>query len=430
MIIETRVKQKQNLIIPLVILLALMTLIDDYRGWRFLLLGLAGAWGLSRWWACSLARHLRLRREMRFGWAQVGDQLEQRFTLTNLSGFPATWVELEDHSDLPGIHANLATGIEGHSLSQWRKRGICQQRGLFNLGPTTLHTSDPLGLFQVTIHDPQHVSLLVTPPIIPLPQIEVAPGGRAGEGQPRPYAHEKTVSANGVRPFAPGDSLRWIHWPTSARHDGLFIRTFESRPSGDWWILLDFDETVQRGEGALSTVEHGVILAASLADHGLRKGRAVGFATYGQHLVWLSPEHSESQRWRMLNELALLKPGKLTLNQLIGLMEARLTANSSLIIITPNEKADWLKSLLPLVWRGAVPTLLLLDPSAFGENKETNDLQKDLAQWGIHYVRITPDLLNRPEAQPGIRGRWDWRVTPTGRAVLINPPCESGWKGF
>ena len=82
----------------------------------------------------------------------------------NDSSLPVAWLELEDRSDLPGYGANLATGIEGHQISQWRKHGICQQRGLYTLGPTIVHTSDPLGLYQVTIHDP--AGLLARHPLL------------------------------------------------------------------------------------------------------------------------------------------------------------------------------------------------------------------------------------------------------------------------
>lgn len=430
MSIQTRVKGNDRFLLALLLLLTLLVIIDDYRGWRFLLIGLGGTWILSRAWARSLAGNLRLKREMRFGWAQVGDRLEQRFTLTNAASFPAAWIEVEDQSDLAGFQINLATGIEGNNQRQWRVKGICEQRGLYKLGPTSLHTSDPLGLFQVSIHNPGYTSLLVIPPILPLPQIEVAPGGRAHEGRPRPIAYERTVSASGTRPYFPGDSLRWIHWRTSARRDTLHVRTFENRPSGDWWILLDFDEAVQVGEGTQSTLETGVILAASLADLGLRMGKAVGFAAHGGHLIYLPPKHGESQRWQMLQELALLKPGQFRLDELIHLIGFADSANASLVIITPNDRADWLGPLLPLVWRGVVPTVLFLDPAAYDPGRTSRPIQAELAAWGIAMERITPELFQRPEARPGKKGLFDWRVTPSGRAVLVNTPREADWRGI
>jgi uncharacterized protein (DUF58 family) len=295
---------RTRLLQALTVILLGFTLIDDYRGWRFLLLAVAGIWWLSRLWAHTLAQSLRVKREMRFGWAQVGDQLEERFTLTNQGIFPGLWVEIIDHSNMPGYQTNLVTGIDSGGASQWRTHGLCTQRGVFTLGPTTLHTTDPLGFYQVELLNPGSVALMVTPPIVPLPQIEVAPGGRAGQGPPRANAPERTVSATGVREYVPGDSLHSIHWRTSARRDELYVRLFDSTPSGDWWIILDMDQSVQVGEGAQSTEEHAVILAASLADRGLRLGKAVGLVAHGEPLTWLPPREGEGQRWEMLRALA------------------------------------------------------------------------------------------------------------------------------
>jgi uncharacterized protein (DUF58 family) len=425
---QTRINSKTRLLWLLTGVLVVLTFLDDYQGWRFLLLGLAGAWGASYLWARSLGRNLRLQREMRFGWAQVGDKLEERFILTNRSNLPGLWIEVEDHSTLPDYQVNLVTGVDGRASIQWRTDGLCTRRGLFNLGPTTLHTSDPLGLYQVKLYDPRSVQLMVTPPIVPLPQIEVAPGGKAGEGRPKPNAPERTVSASGVREYVPGDTLRWIHWRTSARRGELFIRQFDSTPSGDWWIILDADESVQAGSGATSTEEHAVILAASLADRGLRLGRAVGLVAYGEPLIWLPPRQGDGQRWEILRSLALLKPAQRPLGDLLAGLRTPLGRQASLVIITPNARGNWLESLLPLLWQGAVPSVLLLDPLTFGGLGDAKPLFEQLARWGVYRQLITPELLDRPEAKPGKRGHWEWRISPTGRAIAVNPPRDAGWK--
>jgi uncharacterized protein (DUF58 family) len=329
---------------------------------------------------------------------------------------------------MPGYSASLATGVEGNTEFQWRTHGLCTRRGLFTLGPTTLRTGDPLGLYSVELHDPRSVTLMVTPPIVPLPAIEVAPGGKVGEGRPRPNAPERTVSASGVREYVPGDSLRWIHWRTSARRDDLFVRLFDSTPSGDWWIILDVEQRVQVGEGARSSLEHGVILAASLADRGLRLGRAVGLIAHGQPLVWMPPREGDGQRWEILRSLALLQPAQHSLLQLLVRLRPTLGGRSSLVIITPNARGDWLEGLLPLLWQGAVPTVLMLDPLSFGGSDGSQGVMEQLARWGVYRHLITPDLLDRSEAHPGTKGQWQWRFSPTGRAIAINPPPDASWK--
>jgi uncharacterized protein (DUF58 family) len=409
-------------------LLLVWQLIAPYRGLVILLVGLGGAWLIGYLWARSLARGLRLTRQVRFGWAQVGDQLEERFTLINDEWASALWVEIVDHSTMSGYEVGRATGIAGNEVIRWSKKGICTRRGLFTLGPTSLLTGDPFGLYTVSLHYSASIPFMVMPPVVPLPAIDVSPGGRAGEGRPRANAPERTVSAASVREYAPGDSLRWVHWPTSARQGSLFVRLFDGVPAGDWWILLDMDQDVQVGEGQDSTEEHGVILAASLADQELRSGRAVGLMAHGEDLVWLPPRGGEGRRWEILRALARVSPGECSLSELLARMEPALGQHASLIIITSAVGGEWVETLVPLLRRGAVPTVLLLDPVSFGGTGNVRGMTALLSDLGVAHYVITRDLLDRPEARPGRQGRWEWRVFGTGRAIPIHRHRDVAWK--
>ena len=113
-------------ILPLIcVLLAVLYLIDSYRGWSFLLIGLGGVWLISYYWAKKISQGLTLRREMRFGWAQVGDRLEERFTLINNSRLSAFWVEIVDETNLPGYQASQVRSVSGLTKSRWQTDGIC-----------------------------------------------------------------------------------------------------------------------------------------------------------------------------------------------------------------------------------------------------------------------------------------------------------------
>jgi uncharacterized protein (DUF58 family) len=425
---EPRLRLNSRLLPALVGLLLVLQLVVPYNGWVMLLVGLGGVWLVSFLWARSLARGLRLTREMRFGWAQVGDRLEERFTLVSTGWAPGLWVEVVDHSTLPDYQIGRVTGVDSRSENGWHTQGVCTRRGLFTLGPTSVRTGDPFGLYTVNLHYPESTSLMVTPPILPLPTIDVAPGGRAGEGRPRTNALERTVSVATVRDYLPGDDTRWIHWRTSAHRDTLFVRVFDGTPAGDWWIFLDMEARAQVGQGWDSTAEHGVILAASLADRGLRLGRAVGLVAHGEGLVWLPPETAGSQRWRILRELALVNPGSRPLAELLARVRPSFRQLSSLIIVTPNVEGDWLAALMPLLRRGVVPTVLLLDPVSFGGTGDVRQVETSLSDLGVTHYVITRDLLDRPEARPGQEGRWEWRVTPRGRAVPIRRPRDMAWK--
>jgi len=419
-----------TLIPVLCIILLVLYILDSYRGWSVLLIGLGGAWLLGYLWARSLYRGLSLRREMRFGWAQVGDRLEERFTLVNKSRFPAIWVEIFDETNMPNYWANQVRGIDPNSETRWYVRSVCSHRGLFMFGPTSLRTRDPLGFYTVTLHDPTATTMMVMPPVVSLPFIQVAPGGRAGEGAPRLNAPERTVSSASVREYVPGDSLRWVHWPTSVRRDDLFVRVFEGAPAGDWWIILDLDETVQAGEGLDSTAEHGVILAASLANLGMRAGRSVGLIAHGKRLVWLPPNMSDDHNWTILRELALVEAGQKPLSELLDLARPDLGQNTSLILITPAVAGKWLEALLAVRRQQVVPTVLMLDPVSFGGRASARGLEDSLSGLGIVHEVIPRELLDHQEIQPGREGHWEWQVTPLGKAVPKMTQDELIWRNL
>jgi uncharacterized protein (DUF58 family) len=403
-------------------------ILTPYKGWRILFVALGGAWLISYLWARSLAKGLQLSREMRFGWAQVGDRLVERFTLRNGGWAPAVWAEIEDQSTMPYYQVSRGTGLPGRDSIRWHTEAMCTRRGLFTLGPTQLKAGDPFGLYNITFDYPATMPLLVLPPIVQLPAIEVAPGGRSGDGRPRTNAADRTVSASSVREYVSGDSQRWIHWKTSARRGELYVRLFDGTPSSDWWILLDVDRTVQVGEGEDSTEEHGVILAASLADRGLRMRRSVGLVAHGEQLTWLPPQSGEGHRWEVLRSLALVTPGSRPLSELLNRVRPSLGRRASVVIITPSISTTWVESLLPLVRRGAALTVLLLDPESFGGTGSAALATASLTNMGVANYIITKDVLDLPESRPGHQGNWAWRDLGVGKAIPARQLADSPWR--
>lgn len=411
-----------------VCLLILLQLVFPFKGWIILLVVFGGTWLIAYLWVRTLAQGLHLTREIRFGWAQVGDRVEERFTLSNTSWVPAVWVEIIDHSTLPHHQASRATGIDEQSESHWSVWGVCTQRGAFVLGPTTLRSGDPFGVYTVTLEFPLSTTMLVLPPVVPLPDIQIAPGGRAGEGRRRIEAWERTVNASGARDYVPGDSLSWIHWATTAHRDTLSVRLFDITPTSDWWVFLDLNQSAQVGVGQDSTLEHGVILAASLADQGLRSGHAVGLVAHGERLVWIPPQRGELQRWRILRELAFVSGGAHSLDELLVLAKPFFKLRSSMIIITPAAGGIWVQALLPFLRRGVVPTVLLFDPVSFGGVGDVRGTLGLLTETEIAHHLVTRAMLDRPEAKPGRAGHWEWRVSARGKATAIEKPRDTNWR--
>ena len=421
-----------SILLPvLTIGMLIMQLLDPSIIWKTLIMVFGGMWLIGWLWVRSLKNSLRLTREMRFVWAQVGDKLEEQFTLTNDGALPATWIELVDHSTLPDYSAARAIGIGNKETNTWHTTGVCTRRGVYELGGTTLRSGDPFGIYTVEIHQPESSKMVIMPPVIPLPSVEIMPAGWMGEGRPRPSVIEQTVNASTVREYAHGDDLKLIHWPTTARRNKFYTRVMDGAPASNWWIALDVDSNVQAGDDPESTVELGVILAASLADRGIRARYSVGLFASGaseSKTTWLKPQPGEHHRLEILRALATLKPGHMPLSELLEHAIPALGHRTSLIIITPSVSSDWLKSLPRLQQRGISPTILLMDPGSFGASQHADALAGVLAEMGISRFILTRDLLQRPEIRPGWRGQWEWRITPTGRAIAMRPPGDLSWR--
>jgi uncharacterized protein (DUF58 family) len=415
--IRMRVRQPAFLI--LAAFLMGLELMDPSRVWMILMITTSGMVFAAFLWTWSLGSNLKLLRENNLGWVQVGGQIEERITLTNASPLPAPWIQLIDQSTLPDFNASRSTSLDSENLDQWIVSTTCKQRGLFYLGGSKILTGDPFGIFDVTIHSTKRSSILVLPQVTTLPQLTISPSGLLGEGQPRRNAPQQTLHASTVREYAHGDSIRLIHWPTTARTNKTFVRLMESAPEGNWWILLDLDQKTLYGRNWDSIEEQSVALAASLADLGLRSRKSVGLISNGGELGWLPPKKGEGQKWEIMQALALAVPGNLSLSSLLEKTNPTLGKHSSLIIITASQHMEWLERMPYLIGRGIIPTVILFDASTFGGNISARGFASALAERGIQCQMISRGLIAPPKMDATPSSKWTWRTTRTGEVLAI-----------
>jgi uncharacterized protein (DUF58 family) len=390
----------KNYLLPVVVLgLSIQQYFAPHRAGEILLAAFGGALILSAVWAFSLWRGLSFRREMRNAWAQVGDKFSEQFTISNRSRFPGLAVSLIDDSNLPGYKSSVAWPVGGLFDKFWYMDSVCYTRGLYNVGPTQIIAGDPFGVFEISIKSTQVKEILVTPPIVPLQQIDIASGAWQGNIGAKSMIFERTVTAASVREYVSGDSLYSVHWLTSARRDDLFVRTFDQNPTSDWWIFLDMEASIQVGEGLETTDEYAAVLAASVANRGLKEDRAVGLVGEGSKPVWLPPKTGMGQREEIMYALALIDRGKTPLKNLLAQAQRSLGRSSAVIVITASVEPDWLSALTTLKQRGVATTVLLIDPEEFGGSQSSAPLKAKLNSWGIYNYLLSKNLYIRPEIQ-------------------------------
>jgi uncharacterized protein (DUF58 family) len=81
---------------------------------------------------------------------QEGGQFEERITVRNRSWFPKIWLEVDDHSEMPGHSARRVITVPAKATRTWRVRSTITRRGLYSVGPVEITTGDPFGLFRHT----------------------------------------------------------------------------------------------------------------------------------------------------------------------------------------------------------------------------------------------------------------------------------------
>ncbi len=406
--------------------LLIMQLISPDPAWSWLLVGVTALVALSYGYARALRDGVTGQRRTLGTWVVAGDQLRERFTLTNTSWLPVLWAQVRDRSDVPGYRVDRVETVAAGEAREWVTAGVCQRRGVFRLGPWALELSDPAGLFRVEQHYPAETTIMVYPRASFLPHIELPRGRAPGRSSSSERATQETLLVGGARHYAPGDPLRHVHWRSTARHDALMVREFDREPSGDLWLVVDMDAGVQAGEDAEATQEYAVILAASLAAQFLRQGerRAVGLLMSGREPVLLPPGRGQAQLWRLLQALAEADPAAGNpLGALLARSGPSLGSGRTLVIITPSQQPDWVAPLLPLLARGNAPTIVLLDATTFnppaGDPAALVGLRGLLAQQRIPSTVVAQGFPFRP-VERFRRQRTELKaLAGTGRVIQV-----------
>ena len=319
-------------------------------------------------WSRRNLRGLEVSVERHMDRLQAGQLFEERISVENRSWFSKLWLEVDDPSELPGHRARRVLALGPRRRRRWKVATLCARRGLFWVGPVTVTSGDPFGLFRRRRRFGRRQSVLVYPRAVELPSFYVPPANLPGEGRFRRRTHYVTPNASGIRPYEYGDSFNRIHWPSTARTGQIMVKLFELDPASDIWVILDLQGSVHAGEGDDSTEEYGVRIAASVVRFFLMANRSVGYMAYGSRLDLEEAERGVQHYTRILEALALARAeGDVPLEDLINAEGRRFGRHTTVVVITPSTDEAWVAALGALAGRGAKLAVILLEPSTFDE---------------------------------------------------------------
>jgi uncharacterized protein (DUF58 family) len=302
---------------------------------------------------------------------QAGKALDEQYSLKNLNWWPKPLLEVV-HGTEPESSPGWIMSLGPLGTSNWAGSKVARSRGIYHFSMLKVVSRDPLGLFSKHTAAGSPQTTLIHPATFELPELQLIAGRAWGRGDLSRQSHLPSPSVGGVCDYVPGDALSRIHWHTTARLNKFMVKELEHEASilgEELWVVLDLWEQVQAGDGAESTVEYGVTIAASVAKKYLNAGWRVGLMAWGDHQWVIEAMARPDQRGRILDTLAVIQPGpEGPVSRAVLAAADYAHQRSGMIVVTPGGQ-DGIQSVYgSLQSRGIAMTPILLNASSFGDD--------------------------------------------------------------
>jgi uncharacterized protein (DUF58 family) len=264
-------------------------------------IGAAAAVAVIAAWAWTARQDFRLelRRSLHPAQPAPGQRNAVEVRVGNVGGRRTPVLVLHDPFDGSGPRKLLAPlGPRGSRV--WRYELPELRRGSFSVGPLVAEVDDPFGLARKAVTVGEASRLVVHPRVLPLRLPVIARASRA-EGVSA-ASGDGGQEMSELREYVPGDDVRRIHWPSSARTDTVLVREDRVERLGRVLVALD----LRRGVWTDPALECALEAAASVASDACSRGLQVRLAaTDGSDSgLGSSPRHLA----RILDQLATVVP--------------------------------------------------------------------------------------------------------------------------
>lgn len=255
---------------------------------------------LAEVWRRRCLERIEYRRRFSSLRASFGAEVELTVEVTNRKALPLAWLEVTD--ELPAALAPT----RGIVTRSWRAgRSVltnlmmllpyeqvrrhyalsCDVRGEHAFGPATLRSGDPFGFAVDTRASPSVEKLVVYPRVVPVRLQPRASQRVLGGERVRRSLFADPSRIAGSRELLPGDSLRHIDWPASARAQRLQVRRYDPAAGRHHLLCLDVDASEDgRWWSGIEpdAQEMAIVAAASLAAWLADRGVATAFCANGK----------------------------------------------------------------------------------------------------------------------------------------------------
>jgi len=169
-------------------------------------------------------------------------------------------------------------------------------RGRYALEEAVAVVEDPFGLERIELPLGRQEALVVYPRLVELDRLFSEAGVHAREGRRLLLQRPTGFDLHSVRDYVEGDSLRKVHWRTTARRGHLMVKELEDSPRDELAVVLDAHRAFSR-----DAFDAAVRAAGSIVQAYARRGRRASLVVGGAALQ-VQRVHAEGD-WRRAFEL-------------------------------------------------------------------------------------------------------------------------------
>src|SRR5512132_1823453 len=257
--------------------------------------------------------------------------------------------------------------------------------------------ADPFGLESVAVALPAPGALLVYPRLVRLERLFSETGAPAHDGRRLLLRRHTGFELHSVREYEQGESLRRVHWPSTARRGQLMVKELEDSPRDEIAVLLDCDAKAVVGE----SFEVQVRAAGSILDAYVQRGRR-GVLVLNSERREVQHVHSPAADWRRALELlaAVEATGDTPAARLLTQEDSPAARALELVVVTARLEHALVDRLIQRTLSRREVSRAFVDPTSFNgaaRRPEPSLLRLQAAGVAIAVVRAGDDLAARLE---------------------------------
>jgi len=270
-------------------------------------------------------------------------------------------------------------------------------RGRYAFEDVRVEIADPFGLESVSVPLPAPGALLVYPRLVRLERLFSESGAHAHDGRRLLLRRHSGFELHGVREYEQGESLRRVHWRSTARRGQLMVKELEDAPRDEIAVLLDADASAVVGE----SFDMQVRAAGSILESYVRRGRRAVLVVNSERRD-VQQVHSPAADWRRsLELLAAAEPtGRGSLGRLLAEHDGPAARALELAVVTARLEPGLVDRLVQRALSRRKVSLVYVDPASFnGAPRRPEPLLLRLGGAGIPVavVRAGDDLASALE---------------------------------